>query len=230
MRTTSRAAGRRVHGWFAHFRLVFQRDVPDIRTLFVCIVPCGPAGEKPGAGRTSAAIHATGCANGAPQAIPRGKKLILKDGTYQIVREYERNGERVRYFSEERGDWEELPAAMVDWDATAKDEAASEKAFAALADKVHKQEEAKRMDNVTDIDASLQVGEGAFLPSAEGLFVVEGKSVRLLEQVGAQNKRDKLRTVEQILSPVPIVPGKQTVVIQGAHATLRLHSTTPEFY
>jgi hypothetical protein len=74
------------------------------------------------------------------------------------------------------------------------------------------------------------VGEGAFLPSAEGLFVVEGKSVRLLEQVGAQNKTDKLRTVEQILSPVPIVPGKQTVVIQGAHATLRLRSTTPEFY
>ena len=168
--------------------------------------------------------------NGTPQAIPHGKKLILKDGTYQVVREYERNGERVRYFSEERGDWEELPAAMVDWDATAKEEAASEKAFAALADKVHKQEEAKRMDNVADIDASLQVGEGAFLPSAEGLFVVEGKSVRLLEQVGAQNKRDKLRTVEQVLSPVPIVPGKLTVVIQGAHATLRLRSTTPEFY
>lgn len=166
----------------------------------------------------------------APQAIPRGKKLILKDGTYQIIREYERNGDRVRYFSEERGDWEEIPASMVDWDATAKDEAASEKAFAALADKVHKQEEARRMDNVADIDASLPVGEGAFLPSAEGLFMVEGKSVRLLEQVGAQDKRDKLRTVEQILSPVPIVPGKRTVVIQGAHATLRLRSTTPEFY
>ena len=166
----------------------------------------------------------------APQAIPRGKKLILKDGTYQIAREYQRNGDRVRYFSEERGDWEEIPASMVDWDATAKDEAASEKAFAALTDKIHKQEEAKRMDNVADIDASLQVGEGAFLPSAEGLFVVEGKSVRLLEQVGAQNKTDKLRTVEQVLSPVPIVPGKQTVVIQGARATLRLRSTTPEFY
>ena len=165
-----------------------------------------------------------------PQEIPRGKKLILKDGSYQIIREYQRNGDRVRYFSEERGDWEEIPASMVDWDATAKDAAASEKAFNAMAEKIHKQEEAKRMDNVSDIDASLQVGEGAFLPSGEGLFLVEGKSVRLVEQVGSATKRDKLRTVEQILSPVPLVPGKQTVVISGAHATLRLRSKTPEFY
>jgi hypothetical protein len=165
-----------------------------------------------------------------PREIPHGKKLILKDGTYQIAREYERNGDRVRYLSEERGEWEELPASMVDWEATDKAEAASEKAFNALTAKVHTQEEAKRMDNVTDIDASLRVGEGAFLPSAEGLFVVEGKSVRLLEQAGSQTKSDKLRTIEQVLSPVPIVPGKKTVVIPGTRATLRLRSKNPEFY
>lgn len=165
-----------------------------------------------------------------PREIPHGKKLILKDGTYQIAREYERNGDRVRYLSEERGEWEELPASMVDWEATEKAEATSEKAFQALAAKVHTQEEAKRMDNVTDIDASLRVGEGAFLPSAEGLFVVEGKSVRLLEQAGSQMKSDKLRTIEQVLSPVPIVPGKKTVLIPGTRATLRLRSKNPEFY
>ena len=159
-----------------------------------------------------------------------GKKLVLKDGTYQLIREYERTGERVRYFSIERGEWEEIPASMVNWEATAKEAEASDKAAAALVEKVHKQEEAKRMDNVADIDASLQVGDGAFLPSGEGMFVVEGKSVRLLEQVGSRIKTAKLRTVEQILSPVPVVPGKQTVVIEGAHATLRLRSTVPEFY
>jgi len=46
----------------------------------------------------------------------------LKDGNFQLVREYQRNGERVRYFSVERGAWEEIPSAMVDWDATAKAE------------------------------------------------------------------------------------------------------------
>src|SRR3979490_3339482 len=28
-------------------------------------------------------------------ALPRGKKLVLKDGTFQLVRDYRRNGERV---------------------------------------------------------------------------------------------------------------------------------------
>jgi hypothetical protein len=162
--------------------------------------------------------------------VPRGKRLILKDGTYQVVREYQRNGDRVRYYSAERGDWEELPASMVDWDATAKYEADTAKTSEALAEKVHSQEEAKRMDNVSDIDASLQVGNGAFLPDSEGLFVVEGKSVRPVRQAVAGNKRDKMRTVEQVLSPIPIVPGKQKVYLAGEHATLRLRTTTPEFY
>jgi hypothetical protein len=162
--------------------------------------------------------------------LPRGKKLVLKDGTYQIIREYQRDGERVRYYSLERGDWEELPASMVDWDATAKEEAEAEKSSSAMVEKVHKQEEAARMDNVADIDASLPVGDGAFLPSGEGMFVVEGKSVRILDQVGSGLKTDKKRVIEQILSPVPIVPGKQHLIIAGARAGLRLKSTRPEFY
>src|SRR5580658_8271912 len=91
--------------------------------------------------------------------VPLGKKLVLKDGTFQVVREYQVNGDRVRYFSLERSAWEELPAALVDWEATAKEEKARNQASEALTQKVHNQEEAKRMDNVADIDASLQVGE-----------------------------------------------------------------------
>jgi hypothetical protein len=165
-----------------------------------------------------------------PSNVARGKKLVLKDGTYQIVREYQRNGDHVRYFSEERGEWEEIPASMIDWDATAKDQAETEKMAAAEVAKLHRQEEVKRMDNVSDIDASLQVGQGAFLPSGEGLFVVEGKTVRLLTQAGSRTKTDTLRTIEQVMSPVPIVPGKKNVVLEGTRATLRLRTTTPEFY
>src|SRR5207245_11471319 len=43
-------------------------------------------------------------------ALPRGKKLMLKDGTFQLVRSYERKGDRVRYYSVERGAWDEIPA------------------------------------------------------------------------------------------------------------------------
>ncbi len=79
----------------------------------------------------------------AAPVVPRGKKLVLTDGTYQVIREYQRNGERVRYYSLERGDWEEVPASMVDWAATAKAEADDQKASAAEVDKIHKQEEAQ---------------------------------------------------------------------------------------
>lgn len=199
-----------------------------LRSLLALLFVVSPLGAQDQAASSSPPSQSS--KNTEPAEVPRGKKLILKDGTYQICREYQRNGDRVRYLSEERGEWEEIPAAMIDWDATAKEAAAAEKASSAVVEKIHKQEEAKRMDNVADIDASLQVGNGAFLPSGEGLFVVEGKSVRLLQQVGSRNKMDKLRTVEQIMSPVPMVPGKQKVVIEGAHATLRLRITVPEFY
>ncbi len=156
------------------------------------------------------------------QTVPRGKKLVLKDGTFQVVREYTRNGERVRYYSLERGDWEELPASMVDWTATEKAAGEDEKASVAQVEKIHKQEEAKRMDNVTDIDASLVVGGGVFLPEGEGMFLVEGKNIRILTQVGSQLKADKMRTLAQIVSPVPIVPGKQRLMLAGTRAPVRV--------
>ena len=206
---------------------ILRKFVHCIVVLMLVLIARPLRAQDPGTAQQDAQQPAS---DKRPSELPRGKKLILKDGTYQAIREYERDGDRVRYFSVERGEWEEIPASMVDWDATAKDAAEAEKASAGLVEKIHKQEEAKRLDNVTDIDASLQVGNGVFLPPGEGLFVVEGKSIRLLQQAGSRTKTDTKRTIEQIMSPVPMVPGKQTVVIAGAHATLRLYTNTPEFY
>jgi len=165
----------------------------------------------------------------APTA-ERAKKLVLKDGTFQMAREYQRTGERVRYYSAERGDWEELPAAMVDWDATGKAEAAAAKEAEALLQTVHHQQEEQRTEIPMDVDASLPVAPGIYLPAGEGMFVVEGKSVTPLEQVGAAIRTDKKQFLKQVISPIPIVPSKRNVEIAGVKAVRRINSERPEFY
>jgi hypothetical protein len=166
----------------------------------------------------------------ADARITRGKKLVLKDGSFQLVRSYERKSDRVRYYSLERGDWEEIPATLVDWEATAKAESDTEKADDALVSKIHKQEEATKIQTTLDVDASLQVASGVFLPPGEGMFAVEGKSVIALPQVGSEVKNDRKNTIKRILSPVPIIPAKQNVEIPGAKSALRINSPFPEFY
>ena len=209
-------------------RLVFFCFITGTATFAVA----GSYGQAAGGAAGASGKSGTPKTDPAKARLSHGTKLMLKDGNFQLVRSYERNGERVRYFSVERGDWEEIPAAMVDWDATEKARIADEKADAALVKKVQAQEQARQVVSVVEVDASLPVGQGVFLPTGEGMFAVTGKTVTPLEQVGAQTRSDKKRVLAQVISPVPIIPGKRNVEIPGAASKIRVSIATgpPEFY
>jgi len=162
-------------------------------------------------------------------ALPRGKKLILKGGDFQLVREYKVEGDRVRYYSLDSRQWEEMPAALVDWDATRKVETEEARADAARVAKVHALEEARKGE-MLDIDASLEAAPNVFIPPGDGAYVFEGKAVVPLVPAETDVKNDKGRTLKQVLVPIPIVPSRRSVSIQGTRAKLRITTSQPEFY
>ena len=93
---------------------------------------------------------------------------MLKDGNFQLVREYKIDGDRVRYYSLDSSQWEEMPAALVDWDATKNTEAEEARRDAAVIAKVNTQEKARNTELKLDIDASLEAAPAFFCRRAKG--------------------------------------------------------------
>lgn len=183
-------------------------------------------------GTTDAAKRADVNPNELPASAyaARGKKLMLKDGSYQLVRSYEQKGDTVRYYSVERSQWEEIPAALIDWDATKKAETQQKSEADAYIERVQKSEAQHQATEVTDVDSSLQIAPGIFLPTDEGMFLVVRKTITPMEQSRTTEKTDKKQEVKRILSPVPIIGHKQDMQIVGAHSTVRVTVKDPEFY
>ena len=163
-------------------------------------------------------------------------RLILKDGTYQIVRKYEIVGDRVRYVSIERsGDWEELPVDLVDWDATRKWETdhadhGSDETSPAMkeAEDIDKEETAARVEQTARMP---EVARGLELPDREGVFVLDTfqgtpELVELVPALLAINAKTKhgLSTLN------PLAGAKANLELGGAHAKVHLHVNDPAFY
>ncbi len=137
----------------------------------------------------------------APPAAWANLKLYMKDGSYQEVSSYEVQGDRVRYFSVERSEWEEVPTSLVDFDATKR---AQEEAKAA--EKKH-DEEAKQIDQerfYKPPDQGMEVAPGIRLPGDDGIFTVDGQRLVRLVQSSGEVVTDKKRTAMVLAVPLPV--------------------------
>src|SRR5258708_15320733 len=159
------------------------------------------------------------------------KRLILKDGSYQSVTRYEVQGDRVRYLSAERGEWEEVPKDLVDWKATEafeKDRAAGKSSPEAIEiDKELAAEKAAEEAN------SPLVAPGLRLPEDGGIQLLDtyqGQPQLVeLEQTGGEvNKNTKRNILRGAINPV--ASAKRTIEVPGAHAKNQSPANLPSLY
>jgi hypothetical protein len=165
-----------------------------------------------------------------PVPLPQGKKLVLKDGTFQIVREYTVDGDRVHYWSVERSDWEDIPANLVDWDATKKVEAEEQRKAQEEAEKNRARILAEETAGVDQVDSSLEVHPGLLLPDGVGMFVLGNRQFVALKQDQAQSKTNIGREVEKTVSGISVIPSQHRIELSGKRSAVRLGTGDLEFF
>ena len=170
------------------------------------------------------------------------QRLVLKDGSYQLVTKYQKAGDRVRYFSAERGQWEELPAELVDWKATeqwAKDHVPGAKP--APAPQATQQPGAPANPEAVEIDKEEQaerartpdVAPGLRLPDEDGVWALDTfhdqpELVAVVQNTGNVGGDKGHRVLRAALNPLGGV--QQNVEIPGAVSKVRLHVNDPVFF
>jgi hypothetical protein len=166
----------------------------------------------------------------------RNHRLILKDGSYQIVRDYKIVGARVRYLSQERGDWEEMPVDLVDWDATKKWEQAhanltsDDDSSPAMkeAESIDKEETEERDDQKARMP---EVSTGLELPDEDGVFVLDNfHGTPELVEIPPNDLDLNARQRHGIGVLNPLAGQKDDIELEGAHSKIHLHVNDPSFF
>jgi hypothetical protein len=163
-------------------------------------------------------------------------RLILKDGTYQIVRKYEIHGDRVRYISVERsGDWEEIPYSLIDWVATRKWEQQSQEAADTAqspamqeAAEIDKEEAAERL---AQKDRMPEVARGLNLPNQDGVFLLdEFQGTPQLVEIVPTTGDLQLSRQHGLRSMIPLQGQMAHVELEGPAAKIHIHVNEPTLY
>jgi hypothetical protein len=135
-------------------------------------------------------------------------KLYLKDGSYHIVREYQVQSDRVHFYSVERSQWEDIPLDLVDLKRTqaeaAERQTQSEKDSRAVAEEEKVERDLAR--------------ETRRIPQDPGVYWLEGNQARVIQVAQSTIHTNKGRSILKALSPIPMVTGKATLELSGAHS------------
>ena len=147
-------------------------------------------------------------------------KLYLKDGDFQLVREYQVDGDRVRYYSVERSDWQEMPVSLIDLKRT-EAEAGERKT---VLDK-----QAKDADD-EEVAAREIRAETRKIPQDPGVYRLENNELRIFNLVDAVVHNEKGLNALKKLAPIPVFAGKATLEIPAEHSSNVIKESRPEFY
>ena len=148
-------------------------------------------------------------------------KLYLKDGSYQVVREYKVDGDRVGYYSIERSDWEEIPLTLVDVAKTEGENASRRKTLDKQTKDLDEEEAAAK-----EIRAQIRK-----IPQDPGVYMLGDKGeLRMFKAAESTLHSNKGRTILKTIVGLPMIPGKATVEIPGEHAEAVVADSRPEFY
>jgi hypothetical protein len=209
----------------------------DLRALFR-LLRAVPVGIFLTAALLAAQTHKPLPKPGGAPGTGSNHRLILKDGTYQIVRKYEIAGDRVRYLSLERGgDWEEMPESLVDWDATRKWErdhadqvAQAEDASPAMkeAEEIDKEEAAERAEQAARMP---EVAKGLELPDQDSVFALDTyQGTPELVELAANSLAVDAKTHHGLSTLNPLAGQRADIELPGAHAKVHLHVNDPAIY
>lgn len=156
----------------------------------------------------------------AGTALAVNVRLYLKDGSYHIVREYQVREDRVRFYSVERSQWEEIPLKLVDLKRTETEIRERQAALEEETKAVAAEEKAERLERE----------EIARVPVDTGVYLFAGQELKPVKQAEANVVTSKRRSILKVLAPVPIVAGKATVEIDGERSQTVVTTPRPEFY
>ena len=165
------------------------------------------------------------------EAQEHTKRLILKDGSYQAVAQYEIQGDRVHYFSAERYEWEDIPTSLIDWDATKKYEAdlSAGKMRKSLEETPEEKEEREK-----EAANSPEIAPGMRLPGTGGVFLFDQHQGKPQLSEILQNGSDvnKQRTGKSVLMAQinPIAGATHSFALKGLHAQIQAHTGSPIIY